>query len=1143
MTARDPATGRYTSSGGGSAAAIEVVVGADVGPLKKGLNDANQSVNGFGSALGAVGGVVVAGMAAAGAGIAAGVGVGIKAAGDLEQQIANISTIKPEVNFSQVFGALNEMQTRVPQSASALGQGLYDIFSSVEVSADEGIQLLEKFAKGATGAGTDASTWGTAVMGVMNAYGAKVGEVDGIQDVFFNTINKGVVSGEELAASLGPVTQAAKSAGLSIQDLGAYIAASTKEGGPAAQNINNLNNFLQKITTKEAQAQIEALGIKAKTATGEFRPTTEVLEALKERLGGMTEAAKANALQAIFPDAQARQGAMVLMSQLDLVKEATEENQRATGSAAAAYEKMSQTFNSQSKLAVNGLMSIATTIGGELLPHITPLITQFSQALPGAFADARAAAAPLADVGRQVGDAWRTTKQVFGEGWEPSAEIEPLALAAGNAARALRDLGEWAGRVSQAMSNNGALETYGRALETINTESELVSAQLRDLAGITIDANDSMSGAAATGKLVATAFEVTALAVGQVADSLLTFVRLAVDFIAVFGQIARAVGALSSGDMPAFNTAMGNAASAVADFSATGQGSMDRMAERASQAFTAITGAAQTSAPQVVAAVDEMGTGMVGSLEAAGPAMAAAAESGASGAVAAVQGQAGAAHAAGSSVGQNLGDGMQGGILSRIGAVISAARQMVAAALGAGEAEAEIESPSKKTMYWGHMLDEGLIKGIQESSPAVQAAMRDLLQGVTDYAPVAREVARVEREIKNIRDAAQTDALFRGQDMITLESELLRLKRDQVDEERRLLPIRQDLAAAEREVTRITNGSLTDRSALLENDAQRKQIRLQTLDLEKQLVGLDRDSKRAGGIQKQIDALRDQDRLLSIEAERITTTNQLAATAERRRVLGLGEILAAEEQNTQAIGRQITALDAEAAVFRANEAIIKNATDNEIGYRQRLIAVFNAEGKPLADRITAGLALVDQLEAEGSISKELADKLREIGKQANVGAAGTAGLGTAAATAAPQIDAAAKKAEEMARQAERIADESKNAGKEIGVLATSLGKLPSWFTPKGSGKDVLGFGGGRADGGPVSSAMTYLVGERGPELFTPAGAGHIVPNHLLPAASTEGDVYIDLRGAQVYDGSKFEDLMVNALERAGRRGRIVKVTN
>jgi len=43
------------------------------------------------------------------------------------------------------------------------------------------------------------------------------------------------------------------------------------------------------------------------------------------------------------------------------------------------------------------------------------------------------------------------------------------------------------------------------------------------------------------------------------------------------------------------------------------------------------------------------------------------------------------------------------------------------------------------------------------------------------------------------------------------------------------------------------------------------------------------------------------------------------------------------------------------------------------------------------------------------------------------------------------------------------------------------------------------FGGGRASGGPVSPGTVYLVGERGPELFTAPASGRIIPNALVPS--------------------------------------------
>lgn len=54
------------------------------------------------------------------------------------------------------------------------------------------------------------------------------------------------------------------------------------------------------------------------------------------------------------------------------------------------------------------------------------------------------------------------------------------------------------------------------------------------------------------------------------------------------------------------------------------------------------------------------------------------------------------------------------------------------------------------------------------------------------------------------------------------------------------------------------------------------------------------------------------------------------------------------------------------------------------------------------------------------------------------------------------------------------------------------------------GGSILGglFGGERADGGPVLGGKAYLVGERGPELFIPKGAGDIAPNHSLGGGQT-----------------------------------------
>ena len=72
-------------------------------------------------------------------------------------------------------------------------------------------------------------------------------------------------------------------------------------------------------------------------------------------------------------------------------------------------------------------------------------------------------------------------------------------------------------------------------------------------------------------------------------------------------------------------------------------------------------------------------------------------------------------------------------------------------------------------------------------------------------------------------------------------------------------------------------------------------------------------------------------------------------------------------------------------------------------------------------------------------------------------------------------------------------------------VSTFLGGLPG-----GLGK----FFGAKADGGPVKAGGSYIVGEKGPEMFTPKTSGMIVPNNAL-GGSTTVVVNVDASGSSV----------------------------
>jgi hypothetical protein len=78
----------------------------------------------------------------------------------------------------------------------------------------------------------------------------------------------------------------------------------------------------------------------------------------------------------------------------------------------------------------------------------------------------------------------------------------------------------------------------------------------------------------------------------------------------------------------------------------------------------------------------------------------------------------------------------------------------------------------------------------------------------------------------------------------------------------------------------------------------------------------------------------------------------------------------------------------------------------------------------------------------------------------------------------------------------------------------------------------LGFGGGRAMGGPVSANTAYVVGERGPELFVPGNSGTIIPN------GSGGGTTINLTVNGAIDAEGTARTIINVLNNSAARGTL-----
>jgi len=116
-----------------------------------------------------------------------------------------------------------------------------------------------------------------------------------------------------------------------------------------------------------------------------------------------------------------------------------------------------------------------------------------------------------------------------------------------------------------------------------------------------------------------------------------------------------------------------------------------------------------------------------------------------------------------------------------------------------------------------------------------------------------------------------------------------------------------------------------------------------------------------------------------------------------------------------------------------------------------------------------------------------------------------------------------------------------------GLFGSILGGLGSIFNPTPAPLGMVqgnfmpsnpNFRGAKAAGGPVKGGSQYLVGERGPELFTPGVSGMVTPNHAL-GGSTNIVVNVDASGSNV-EGDEEEGRQLGIALSAAIESELIK---
>ena len=322
-----------------------------------------QALVGLGVGIGAVG---AAGLAFFGA--------SLKTAVEYNQQTALTQTQLDKVNasFNDLKTLGRDIGSTVPVAFEQIQPALYDIFSSIDTNLAGARVLLDSFSHSAVAGQVNLQDSARATIGILNAFHMKVSEVSTVQDVMFQLVRKGVGTYAQFAETIGRATPSASKAGQSVQTLAGMMAFLTRNGLSAAMAAASAARALDAVANPGTEDNFKRFGLSVRNAAGEFKPMTQIIQEMQDKLSTMTAPQRAAALHAMFSRSggtiQAMRFFNVAVKQADQLKSLTNDMIHSKGAMAGAYDIMFKQPQTQVQLLKNNISILRTEVGDMLVP-------------------------------------------------------------------------------------------------------------------------------------------------------------------------------------------------------------------------------------------------------------------------------------------------------------------------------------------------------------------------------------------------------------------------------------------------------------------------------------------------------------------------------------------------------------------------------------------------------------------------------------------------------------------------------------------------------------------------------------------------------------------------------------------------------
>lgn len=298
----------------------------------------------------------------------------IDAAAAYNTQVAytKTQTDKVQVSLQELSKIGTDLARTIPVPFEEIQGGLYDIFSSMDVTVPQAKNLLTEFSKAAVAGQTDLQTASKGTISILNAWKLPASEVNRVNDVMFRLVQKGVGTYTQFSQSIGRAIPSTVRAGGSIEDLAGMMAFMTRNGLSTSQAATSAARAFDAMSNPTTEKHMKKLGLTTRDAHGEFKPMSQIVEELNGKLKGMTAPERANAMKELFLGSggtiQARRFFDLAIPGFKELNTRTKEMHDSAGTMEGAYKTMFDAPQSKMQLMTNKYEAMRVEIGNNLLP-------------------------------------------------------------------------------------------------------------------------------------------------------------------------------------------------------------------------------------------------------------------------------------------------------------------------------------------------------------------------------------------------------------------------------------------------------------------------------------------------------------------------------------------------------------------------------------------------------------------------------------------------------------------------------------------------------------------------------------------------------------------------------------------------------